>query len=73
MVYSMLIMSEEAKAFRSWNQVGQGLQGGERQKHEDVTRLVQYFFIGMFVLSMVWIKQLVISTLYYHIWYDKVC
>lgn len=73
MVYSMLIMSEEAKAFRNWSQVGQGLQEAARGEHEMTTRVVQFSFVGMFVLSLIWIKQLFISTLYYHIWYDKVC
>ncbi|EYC10155.1 hypothetical protein Y032_0057g2794 [Ancylostoma ceylanicum] len=74
MIYSMLVMAEEANAFREWNQVvhrddDSGLL--MREKQERRTKLAQYFIIAMLVLNIVWIKQLTISTLYYHIMVDK--
>ncbi|KHJ91312.1 hypothetical protein OESDEN_08828 [Oesophagostomum dentatum] len=75
MIYSMLVMAEEANAFREWNQVvhrddDSGLM--MREKQERRTKLAQYFVVAMLVLNIVWIKQLTISILYYHIMLDKI-
>ncbi|WKX90950.1 hypothetical protein Q1695_009637 [Nippostrongylus brasiliensis] len=75
LIYSMLIMAEEAHAFREWNQVvhrddDSGVVMRERQ--EKRVKLAQYFIVGMLVLNIIWIKQLTISVLYYHIMIDKI-
>ncbi|ETN73603.1 hypothetical protein NECAME_04289 [Necator americanus] len=75
MIYSMLVMAEEANAFREWQQVvhrddDSGLI--MREKQERRTKLAQYFVVAMLALNILWIKQLTISILYYHIMVDKI-
>ncbi|KAE9414268.1 hypothetical protein Angca_002535 [Angiostrongylus cantonensis] len=75
MIYSMLVMSEEAHAFREWSQIlhrsyDSGL--ARRIRLEKLTRLVEYFLVAMLVLNIIWVKQLTISVLYYHTLTDKV-
>lgn len=75
LVYSMLVMSEEANAFREWNLVihrddDSGLV--LREKQERRVKFAQYFIVLMLLLNVVWINQLAISVLYYHILVDKV-
>ncbi|KAK6015968.1 hypothetical protein OSTOST_18554 [Ostertagia ostertagi] len=75
LIYSMLVMAEEANAFREWQQVVHrdddcGIVMRERQERR--VKLAQYFVVGMLLLNIVWIKQLTISILYYHIMIDKV-
>ncbi|KHJ91311.1 hypothetical protein OESDEN_08827 [Oesophagostomum dentatum] len=59
MIYSMLVMAEEANAFREWNQVvhrddDSGLM--MREKQERRTKLAQYFVVAMLVLNIVWVS-----------------
>uniref|UniRef100_A0A7I5E5H7 FIT family protein n=1 Tax=Haemonchus contortus TaxID=6289 RepID=A0A7I5E5H7_HAECO len=75
LIYSMLVMAEEANAFREWHQVVHrdddcGIVMRERQ--EKRVKLAQYFVVAMLILNIIWIKQLAISILYYHIMIDKV-
>ncbi|PIO76793.1 hypothetical protein TELCIR_01137, partial [Teladorsagia circumcincta] len=75
LIYSMLVMAEEAHAFREWQQVVHrdddcGIVMRERQERR--VKLAQYFVVGMLLLNIVWIKQLTISILYYHIMIDKI-
>ncbi|CAJ0593576.1 unnamed protein product [Cylicocyclus nassatus] len=75
LIYSMLVMAEEANAFREWHQVAHRDDDAGllmREKQERRTRLAQYFIVAMLILNIIWIKQLIISILYYHIMIDKV-
>ncbi|KAI6179893.1 hypothetical protein M3Y98_00660300 [Aphelenchoides besseyi] len=71
LLYSILLMSEEAISFRNWpispkstpiNQPNKNDQS-EFQKR---TRTVQWLFIGIFIVHIIWDFQLIITSLYYH-------
>ncbi|CAI2305995.1 unnamed protein product [Caenorhabditis sp. 36 PRJEB53466] len=74
MLYSILIMTEEAVAFRNYQQVTDAVHqmDGDREQHDSFTRLIQYFFVGMLVLHGFWFKQLIISVLYYHLFIEEI-
>ncbi|CAI4225224.1 unnamed protein product [Auanema sp. JU1783] len=75
MVYSMLIIHEEAKSFKCWNQLSkhnayEGASG--KAVFAERTKNTSYSFLALAVLLSVWLWQITISCIYYHIWYDKV-
>ncbi|XGW22471.1 hypothetical protein V3C99_005029 [Haemonchus contortus] len=70
-----LCVKRKANAFREWHQVVHrdddcGIVMRERQ--EKRVKLAQYFVVAMLILNIIWIKQLAISILYYHIMIDKI-
>ncbi|UMM11311.1 hypothetical protein L5515_000661 [Caenorhabditis briggsae] len=74
MIYSILIITEEAVAFRHYQQVTDAVQqmDGDREEHDRLTRLIQYFFVAMLCLHAFWFKQIIISVLYYHIFIEEI-
>ncbi|CAI5439076.1 unnamed protein product [Caenorhabditis angaria] len=74
MVYSILIMAEEAISFRHYQQVTDSVNemDGDRAEHDYLTRIIQYFFVAMLFLHAFWFKQIIISVLYYHIFIEEI-
>ncbi|CAJ0946179.1 unnamed protein product, partial [Mesorhabditis belari] len=70
MLYSILIISEEASAFRSWNKLEVDSDVNTQQFQLD-SFVAQCFFVLMMVLHVFWDVQIVISCLYYHFFIDK--
>ncbi|GMT26713.1 hypothetical protein PFISCL1PPCAC_18010, partial [Pristionchus fissidentatus] len=68
MLFSILIISEEAPALRAFLRAAR-----DRPEHaRQYTQTVNGAFIAMFLLHLFWDFQLIISCLYYHIMFDKV-
>lgn len=74
MIYSILIITEEAVAYRNYQQVTDAVHqmDGDRDEHDRLTRLIQYFFVAMLVLHAFWFKQIIISVLYYHMFVEEI-
>ncbi|CAB3410703.1 unnamed protein product [Caenorhabditis bovis] len=72
MLYSILIITEEAKAFRRYMQVTAQVEPEHREQHDILTRRIQIFFVAMLVLHAFWFKQLIISVIYYHFYVEEI-
>ncbi|CAI58649.1 Acyl-coenzyme A diphosphatase FITM2 [Caenorhabditis elegans] len=74
MIYSILIITEEAIAYRHYQQVTDAVHqmDGDREEHDRLTRCIQYFFVAMLFLHAFWFKQIIISVLYYHIFIEEI-
>uniref|UniRef100_A0A1I7UL22 Fat storage-inducing transmembrane protein 2 n=1 Tax=Caenorhabditis tropicalis TaxID=1561998 RepID=A0A1I7UL22_9PELO len=74
MIYSILIITEEAIAYRNYQQVTDAVNqmDGDREEHDRLTRCIQYFFVAMLFLHAFWFKQIIISVLYYHIFAEEI-
>uniref|UniRef100_A0A1I8A8H1 FIT family protein n=1 Tax=Steinernema glaseri TaxID=37863 RepID=A0A1I8A8H1_9BILA len=72
MIYSILIICEEAIAFRKWPEYsGQG-DARSIEQYRKSTLLVRSFFVAMLALHLLWDFQLVMTVLYYHTFLDKI-
>ncbi|CAD5205857.1 unnamed protein product [Bursaphelenchus okinawaensis] len=65
LLYSILLMSEEAISFRHWpttplhNHIS-------HDYHRNQTKTVQWLFIAIFALHCIWDIQLIVTSLYFH-------
>jgi len=71
LLYSILLMSEEAMSFRNWPISPKGSPKKEVNKvehgdHQKRTRTVQWLFLGIFFVHIIWDFQLIVTSLYYH-------
>uniref|UniRef100_A0A914EFW9 Uncharacterized protein n=1 Tax=Acrobeloides nanus TaxID=290746 RepID=A0A914EFW9_9BILA len=71
LIYSVLIVCEEAIAFKNWptspkNTPKHITTPKEYEDFQVASRLVQYLFIAKTVFHFLWDVQLVITSLYYH-------
>ncbi|TKR93067.1 hypothetical protein L596_007596 [Steinernema carpocapsae] len=72
MIYSILIICEEAVAFRRWPEyAGQG-DAESIEDYRKNTNRVRWLFVGMLALHLLWDFQLVWTVLYYHTFLDKI-
>ncbi|KAI6234243.1 hypothetical protein M3Y99_00820300 [Aphelenchoides fujianensis] len=71
LLYSILLMSEEAISFRNWPLSPKATPvrpptKGDQTEFQKRTRTVQWLFIGIFFVHIIWDFQLVITSFYYH-------
>jgi len=81
LIYSMLVMDEEVSSFRNWpsspktaaspkkgttTQKGTTTSKSEFDEHQRNTRTIQWLFLVVLAVHLVWDLQLVITCLYYH-------
>ncbi|KJH51059.1 hypothetical protein DICVIV_02726 [Dictyocaulus viviparus] len=74
MIYSMLVMAEEAHAFREWDQIllrDYSLGLVIRMRQERRTRYVQYCVVGMLILNIVWVAGTLVAVFCWFITYHK--
>jgi hypothetical protein len=76
LVYSVLLMSEEAAAFRNWPSTPHSSPQHLPSKtdfdnYKASTKIIQALFVGLFVLHLIWDVQLLVTSLYYHTPYHK--
>ncbi|KAI6171604.1 hypothetical protein M3Y97_01035800 [Aphelenchoides bicaudatus] len=73
LLYSILLISEEATSFRNWPTRPKILDNTSNEKsrfesdeHQRRTKTVQWLFLCLFAIHLVWDFQLIITSLYYH-------
>ncbi|CAD6197824.1 unnamed protein product [Caenorhabditis auriculariae] len=73
MLYSILVLTEEASAFRNYQKVTDEVlpTNEDWEDHRKITRIINFFFVAMGVLHVLWFKQLMISVIYYHTWVEE--
>ncbi|CAJ0571335.1 unnamed protein product, partial [Mesorhabditis spiculigera] len=71
LIYSILIVSEEASSYRQWQQLDAGVGPTARKQFAFDSLIAQVFFVLMCVLHICWDFQLLRSCIYYHTFLDK--
>lgn len=71
LIYSILVIAEEASAFRNWpsgpaRSVQHIPNRQEYENYQKITKVIQTFFIALAILTFVWDFQLLVTILYYH-------
>uniref|UniRef100_A0A915ED47 Uncharacterized protein n=1 Tax=Ditylenchus dipsaci TaxID=166011 RepID=A0A915ED47_9BILA len=71
LIYSSLIISEEAKVFYNWPAAPRATTKHipsvtEYENFKKLSKWIQYWFVGLFLLQLFWDFQLMVTVLYYH-------